>query len=129
MSSGTINYADMFHNKLLDFTDDLTCLCPEMSEIKLMRKALQTEFPFTKRDIHKIFKEHVVIPFGDHIQSKDEQFFLTDADYSSHMNQVNVSDSFNLINHIKQVWSSLSQTNKDIIWKHLYLLVKLNEKN
>lgn len=117
-----VNYADMFHNKLIDFTDDLSSICPHLNELKLVKRTIQNEFPFTKKDIHKIFRDNVVIPFGEHIQNRDEVFFLESADYSG------TPVGFDLITQIKGIWVDLSDVNKDMIWKHLLLLVKLNEK-
>jgi hypothetical protein len=119
----SVDYKEMFHTRLIAFIDDLQLVCPNMSELPLLKNVLRMEMPFSKKDIHKIFRESVVIPFQDKIENKDEAFFLQDADYSS------ITKEFDLINKIKSIWSTLSPENKEAVWKHLILLIKLNAKS
>lgn len=118
----TPNFTDMFYTRLIDFVDDLLTICSDMSELKLFKKGLQLEIPLTRKEIIKIFRESVVVPYGQKIEARDEVFFLDSADYSS------VTTEFDLIQKIKNIWKNLNNENKEAIWKHLSLLVKLNAR-
>lgn len=118
----TPNFSDMFYTRLIDFVDDLLTICPNMSELKLFKKGLQLEMPLTKKDVIKIFRENVVAPYGQKIEARDEVFFLDTADYST------VTTEFDLIQKIKNIWKNLDDDNKEAVWKHLNLLVKLNTR-
>jgi predicted urease superfamily metal-dependent hydrolase len=76
-----------------------------------------------------MFNKHVSIPYSERIVNTDDEFFL-EKDYMDDVESVGKDVDFNygLVNKIKEFWKDMTDTNKEIVWKYLNLLVLLCDK-
>ena len=114
-------YIDMFNRKLCEFIDDLTCSFPELNDFKLFKNMLELAIYIDKKSPHKMFDNTVAKLYRDKIISKNEDFFL-DEQYNTAYNDIN------LINKLKTVWKTIDNSNKEIIWQYMNVLLILNDR-
>lgn len=112
----------LFNRKMQDFIDDLKCVCTNVTEIALLQTAFNLGVAVSPQYACQIYHEKVVLPYGELIKLRDEEFFL-----SHNYNDV-ASDNFDIVDKLKHVWKSLSDDNKDAIWKHLQVLMVLSNR-
>ena len=74
-----------------------------------------------KKSPHKMFDNTVAKLYRDKIISKNEDFFL-DEQYNTAYNDIN------LINKLKTVWKTIDNSNKEIIWQYMNVLLILNDR-
>jgi hypothetical protein len=107
---------ETFNAKLGEFLNDLCLVCPRISEF---RPAFQFAMNVDKRAGINVFDKYAN-KYEPYIISKNEEFFLN-KDFTS-------SSKADLINEIKQVWTTLSPENKEVVWKYLQVLLFLHKK-
>jgi hypothetical protein len=116
----------LFNRKLSDFTSDLVTSFPHVPEFNIMRKSAQLMANVMDvKGNQALFDKHVASRYADHIKCRDEAFFLTES-YAAAGG--NTSSGLNVVEVLKGVWRSLSDADKDAMWRHLQVLVILNER-
>jgi len=118
---------DLFNGKMLAFAQDLKRLndglASPVPELQYLDTGLQVLMFADRQKPRDLFHEHVTERYGPQIKARDEAFFLVSAKYDG----VEASD-MNLVELLKGVWQKLGAGDKDSVWKHLQLLVVLDEK-
>ena len=117
-----------FNKLLLNFVEDLILTFPEESKFEVFKNALIALQKVNPRKVHTIFSSNLE-SFKEHILNKNEQFFLNN-EYTEILNQSNDSVNINeLIIKLKSYWrnNTLSDENKEKIWKYLNNLIKLSD--
>lgn len=117
-----MDYINKFNETFEDLIDDLIQVFPNDSEFRFYKVALKTGLMADKTIVSKFFHEKAQ-HMSDKILNKDEQFFL-DKDYE----ELNEKDGGAIVNKLKRCWTSLSDDNKETVWKYLKVLVLLNKK-
>ena len=112
-----------FNTQLINFIDELILLCPEEYDFKVFKNGILLLKRTNPRKIIELFNVYV-IKYKDSILEKNEQFFL-DNNYTE-IDTDDVENLYSIINKLKKYWCSLSDSNKDTIWKYLHVLIKLN---
>lgn len=115
----------MFNMKLISFFEDLSETFPEERDIRLAIEGLQGAKKINPRLILDMFVEIVYKNLRDDILAEDEQKVIAFA-HSSIMTQFNEISPALMI--FDKHWSSMSDANRDAIWKHLKVLILLAEK-
>ena len=67
------------------------------------------------------------LKYKDQIVRRDEGFFLT-HDFKDELTAENVNLSVEILITLKSYWKTLHEENKEVVWKYLILLYKLNDK-
>ncbi len=111
----------MFQNKIVDFLEDLRPALSSLPEYKLLRKSMDIMSPETN---YALFDLYVAVPYGTRLIARDEDFFL-DKSFAPGPGS---SDSLNLILMIKEAWSSLTTYDRDAIWAHLAIILKIRDR-
>jgi hypothetical protein len=115
----------LFNNKLISFFEDLVETFPEERDIKLAIDTLQGAKKINPRLILDLFMEFVTKPLKEHILAENEVAVIAFA-------KVAIQTQFNEISPALMIfdkyWPSMSDSNRDAIWKHLKVLVLLSEK-
>lgn len=116
---------EKFNRTFNEFVDDLITVFPNDAEFRMVQLAIKGIHFAAPDALHAGFRERVVIPFGDKILSKDEDFFLG-ADYSKHT--TDVEDAERIINKVKQMYKQMNDNDRAIVWKYMRVLVLLSNK-
>lgn len=121
-------YLEMFNKKLLEFAKDLVYIFPTVSSFYTFKTACEWSICIDKSSPQSFFNTLVVEPFKDKILVKDESFFLYESyeEYSEYMNHY--GHDLNLVNKLKQIWQTLDDENKEIIWKYMQVLLCISLK-
>ena len=115
----------IFNAKLINFFEDLQDTFPEEKDIRTSLEALRGAKKINPKLLLDIFYEQVTKPLHDHILAQDEEKVVSYARTSiqSQFNEI----SFALVIFDKH-WTTMSEHNKDAIWKYMKVLVLLSEK-
>ena len=120
-----------FNLTITNLIDDLMIICGD--DIKNL-KSFKSQFELLKRVNPKAIMNQFNInikPFTNKIKIRDESFFI-EKDYEDEVNE-NIEDesytqqSLDQILNLKEIWKSLSDTNKSVIWDYFNVLVLLVE--
>ena len=115
----------IFNSKLIGFFEDLAETFPEEKDIKSALEMLQFAKKSTPTMILAMFVEYVQKPLHDSIMNEDENAIIAFA-------RASISSQFNEISPALMIfdkhWGTLSDPNRQAIWKHLKVLVLLAER-
>jgi hypothetical protein len=116
-------YYEIFNSKCNEFIDDLVLSFPEFRD---QFSSIKTGLSFISTlDIKTpctIYKNHVLSKYGDAIINKNEDIFLKENKFYEYENQNDEKYWGSFIGSIKEIWTTLDKTNKDIIWDYFKLL-------
>jgi hypothetical protein len=108
-----------FNNQLIHFFEELTGTFPEEKEIKMGLEALLGAKKINPKLILDLFYEHVYIPAHEHLEKEDEEGVVRFA-------KVKIAEQFNEMSSALIIfdkhWPTMSEANKDAIWKYLKVL-------
>ncbi len=114
-----------FCSQLVKFFDDLSETFPEERDIKMAKEAVEGARKINPKLILDLFYEHVVRDLRTAILEQDDRRIVEVA-------RVKIQTQFNEILPALSIfdkhWGTLSDSNKDSIWKYLKVLVLLAEK-
>lgn len=129
MTMTNMMYFESFNTKLDEFLRDLMSTFPEMKDIKVLRSGVQLAKTMDIKMPQSFFNSHVAMRYEDKILEKDERFFL-EEDYRELLSQkINgQSIDMDIVGKLKQIWGTLDDDNKSVVWKYLHVLVLLNRK-
>ena len=123
-----VNIVEIFNNKLNEFLNDLIKIHDD-SDLFAFKTSLKMLICVDSKKPIRMFNKHVSIPYSERIVNTDDEFFL-EKDYMDDVESVGKDVDFNygLVNKIKEFWKDMTDTNKEIVWKYLNLLVLLCDK-
>ena len=115
----------IFNSKLIGFFEDLAETFPEEKDIKSALEMLQFAKKSTPTMILAMFVEYVQKPLHESIMKEDETAIIQFA-------RASITSQFNEISPALMIfdkhWATLSDANRQAIWKHLKVLVLLAER-
>jgi hypothetical protein len=115
----------LFNAKLIDFFQELYDTYPEEKSIKGAIEALQGARKINPKLILDLFTEYVTKPLRDPILAEDDATVIAFAK-AVIANQFNEMSPALLV--FDKLWPTMSDANRDAIWKHMKVLVLLSEK-
>lgn len=120
-----MSYLGAFNTQLIRFFEGLSDIFPEERDIKMALEAIHGLKKINPKMILELFYEHVYKPISDAIKREDEEIVIAYAKktITSQFNEMSIA----LVMFDKH-WTSLSDTNKENIWKYLKVLCALCEK-
>lgn len=115
----------IFNIKLITFFEDLQESFPEERDIKSSLEALRGAKKINPKLLLDVFYENVTRPLRDQILAEDEEKVITYAKKAiqSQFNEVSVA-----LMIFDKHWPTMSEHNKEAIWKYMKVLVLLSEK-
>lgn len=114
-----------FTNQFVAFFEDLSLTYPEEKDISLAYQALKMMKQANPRMIHTVFMDVVDEDFSKNILDENEEYVIERAKNVLEKEYVNMSYIFRIFD---THWSTMSETNKNHIWKYLKSLVLLAGK-
>jgi hypothetical protein len=115
-----------FCNMLVRFFEELKDTFPEEREIKIALSTIQDARKINPRLVLDMFFEHVTRPLREAIVKEDDQAVIFYA--RSKINQ-QFNEILPALNIFDKHWTTLSQENKQSIWKYLKVLIILSDKS
>ena len=112
----------IFCDQLIAFFEDISETYPEETDLKTATPALKLLAKANPRLVHTVFKDVVYTEFSQHILDENEEYILKrskeilDAKYSD------VAYAFLIFD---RHWSTMTETNKQHIWKYMKTLILL----
>jgi hypothetical protein len=116
-------YYEIFNNKCIEFIDDLVLSFPEFRDQFLnIKTGLSFISNIDPKTPCNIYKTHVLSKYEDAIVNKNEDIFLKENNFFDCDNKKDETYWNSFIDSIKEIWTTLDKTNKDIIWDYFKLL-------
>jgi hypothetical protein len=118
-------YVDLFNAKAEEFIKELTVSFPNIKQFQTFRSGFNLLKNLDKKKPQNVFNTYVYNEYKDYIVNRNEDFFLN--------NEVEIISTrkdqwLEFISNIRDIWKTLDEDNKDVIWKYFQILVTLNEK-
>jgi hypothetical protein len=120
-----MSFLGAFNTQLIRFFQELSDIFPEERDIKMALEAIQGLKKINPRMILDLFYEHVYTPMSEPIKRENEDVVIAYAKntIAKQFNEMSVA-LFIFDKH----WASLTDRNKENIWKYLKVLCVLCEK-
>jgi hypothetical protein len=114
-----------FCNQLVAFFEDLTETYPEEKDIAMATQGLKLLKQANPRMIHTMFMENVYNEFSKHILDEDEEYILVRAKEILNSKYSELNFAFWIFD---KHWSTMTETNKQHVWKYIKSLILLASK-
>jgi len=120
----------IFNQKVTEFMNDLILAYLEIEQFKSLKAALTLLKNISEKTPMQYFKQFILPKYGAQIKTRDEQFFLACNDYSGDIQQVATRPEYweDFIDHLKSMWGTMSDDNKEAIWNYMTLLTAIAER-
>lgn len=106
----------VFCNQLTAFVDDLCETYPEETDISTAAQKLKLLKQVNPRLIHSVFMSSVYSEFSQPILNEDEEYILK---------SIRVHEGNPALWVFDKHWSTMTETNKQAVWKYIKALVLL----
>lgn len=117
-------FYDRFNEKTDEFIKDLMVAFPNVEQFKGFKSGFYMVKNLDPKTPQRIFETYVSSTYRDFILNKDESFFLShEIELKSHKDYW-----LEFIDYIKEIWKTLDDENKDVIWKYFHVLLVLSDK-
>ena len=115
----------IFNTKLITFFEDLQETFPEERDIRTSLEALRGAKKINPKLLLDVFYENITRPLRDQILTEDEEKVIT---YARQAIKVQFNEVSVALVIFDKHWPTMSEHNKQAIWKYLKVLVLLSEK-
>lgn len=120
-----IKWIECFNSKFEEFVKDLIQLYPDDKDFKLLKNSFSLLKMADKKKPYALF----ALYSGDYeefVMNRDENFFLNHNFRDIVETEANFTDELML--KLKSYWKTISEENKEIIWKYLTLFYQIKKK-
>ena len=120
-----MSFLGAFNNQLIRFFEELSETFPEERDIKMALEAIQGLKKINPKMIVDLFFDYVYKPMAEAIKREDEDVVIQYAKstISKQFNEMSIA-----LVMFDRHWPSLTDANKENIWKYLKVLCVLCEK-
>jgi hypothetical protein len=120
------NYVSIFNEHFIEFIQDIQVAFPTDVDLQTAKNSLLAIKKANPRLLSKIWKQYVVGPYIEKIESGDINFFLV-KDYSHDLQQTdNSSKIIEAINRLREPIRNMTQENQEKTMKYIQNLTKLS---
>ena len=119
------SYLGAFTTQLLRFFEDLSATFPEERDIKMAVTGVEGLKMANPRMCLDLFHEYVYVPISDPIYREDTDVII---DYAKKAISTQFNDMYVALMIFDKYWHTMSDSNRDAIWKYLKVLCVLCEK-
>lgn len=125
--SGKTIFVNLFNEKAEEFCKDLVTTFPEVAEFRKLKSSLLLLKNVDERKPREFFNKYVGAQFKQQILAKDETFFINEV--QNHVQGgLDNSQWQSVISLIHDLWGTLSNDNRENIWKYFQVLIAINDK-
>jgi hypothetical protein len=115
----------VFCDQLIAFFEDISETYPEEKDLGVATPALKLVAKANPRMVHTVFKDVIYTEFSKHILEENEEYVLKRAKEILDSKYSDVAYAFLIFD---RHWSTMTETNKQHIWKYLKTLILLCER-
>jgi len=115
----------VFCNQLVSFFEDLTETYPDEKDILMAFQALKLMKQANPRMIHTIFMDVVYKEFSQRILDEDEEYLLKRAHEILNAEYKEINYAFWIFD---KHWGTMTETNKQHVWKYVKSLILLAQR-
>lgn len=131
MANENQKWTECFNNKFIEFFNDLINTFPDDKDFKMFKQSFNLVKLVDDKQPLKYFRVYGP-KYKTSVETKNEEFFLS-HDFKEEIEEAkNETKNSNISNQLmiklKEYWKNLNEDNKEIIWKYLMLLYKINDK-
>lgn len=115
-----------FNNHMIEFLEDVESIFPEDRDIKKGKSAIEMMKKANPRMLILIWKTNVAIPYGNHIENGDLDYFLQKdykQDFQGTDSEKKILDA---IDRFRQPIRNMGSVNKEKAMKYIQNLTKLS---
>jgi hypothetical protein len=121
------NLVSVFNNHFEEFVNDIQNVFPEDPDILTAKNALLTIRKANPKLLVKIWNSYVAVPYKDHIEKGDIQFFI-EKDYSTDLARNDNADKIKeSINRLRNPVKMMSNENQAKTMKYIQNLTKISQ--
>lgn len=120
------HFYDLFNEKSDEFFKDLVSTFPNIEEFRYWRSGLSLMKNMDPKSPQKFFNSNIACKYREYIVNKNEDFFLGDDAIAIESDHKQYWQDF--IKYLRQIWKTLDQDNKEVIWKYFHILTVLSDK-
>ena len=124
------NIISVFNTQISSFINDLILVYPNDNDLYTFKTSMKMLLLVDEKKVINMFKEFVYSKYKVQIEKRDSDFFLQN-NYDDIVAQTKTDTpeiTAQLINKIKSYWISMSNENKEVVWKYFTVLIRLCEK-
>jgi hypothetical protein len=114
-----------FCNQLIAFFEDLSETYPEEKDIATAAQALKLVKQANPRLMYNVFMKNIYTEFSRHILEEDDEYIIGRAKDILSAKHSHIKYAFLIFD---KHWSTMSETNKQYVWKYTKSLVLLAER-
>ncbi len=118
-------YINLFNSKSEEFFDEIIKTYPQIPEFKKFKTAFRLLVNLDSKSACKMFKINIYDIYKDFILTENETFFLEKPSSEIAHDPENWTD---FVDKIKEMWRTLEDDNKKVVWKYFHILIILCEK-
>ena len=118
----------VFNDQITLFINDLILVYPRDDDLYKLKTSIRMLSLVDESKIIKVFKEAVYNKYKSEILEKNSEFFMNQQYTELYKNNSDDSFTEQLVCKIKGYWKSMSNENRDIVWKYFTTLVLICEK-
>jgi hypothetical protein len=115
----------VFCDQLIAFFEDISDTYPEEKDLKVAVPALKLLAKANPRMVHTVFKDVVYTEFSQHILDENEEYVLK---RSKEIMETKFSDVAYAFLIFDRHWSTMTETNKQHMWKYMKTLILLCDR-
>lgn len=120
-----IKWIECFNTKFEEFVKDLIHLYPEDKDFKLLKNSFSLLKMADFKKPYMLFAVYSV-QYEESVTNRDEDFFLNHNFKDIVENETNFTDE--LMMKLKTYWKTLTEENKETVWKYLTLFFQIKKK-
>jgi hypothetical protein len=121
-----MKWISCFNTKFEEFMKDLIYTFPDDKDFIMFKQSYNLLKIVDDKKPVQMFRVYAPKYYAK-IEQRDETFFL-EHDFNDELATADGNLSVEVLIKLKGYWQSLSSENKDIIWRYLNLLYKINDK-
>jgi len=113
-----------FNKKFDEFLADLISTFPEDKDFRNFKNSFNLLKNIDEKKPITVFSMYAPL-YRENVLAKNEQFFI-ENDYSELSKEKNITSE--LIAKLKNYWTQLDETNREVVWKYLIILITLVDR-
>lgn len=121
-----VDFYNKFNEKMLEFSKDLCDGFPTVTEFSRLRTGILLLQNVEPKALERMFRSYVLTKYRNHLMNKDETFFLEHQEFEISSSRTDYW--LGIIAELKSMWLTLTDDNKNIIWKYFQIMTILSDK-
>jgi ferredoxin-fold anticodon binding domain-containing protein len=115
----------LFTSKLREFSRDIRVILPKDTDTELLLTGLDTLTAMFPEIVLDFMKTYLITPYRSHILARNEDFLKKELVTNQQSQMSTISD---LLKKIGNVWDTMKEDQKKILWDYLRIFMAITDK-